>query len=136
MSNNVFEQMSKAFKQLQTIKKVDCLSGLINEDVYIKALSSKEQQDASPHMEIVDDKPVLVENQVIAKRIFYSLCDSEGKRLIKTDGEKSKQAALDVIDGWPANYVDALLLEIKSLTPESITEDAREVGKLGEANES
>ena len=133
------EKLSKAFKSMQRIDRCRCLEGLIDDEVYIKTISAKEAQDCSPQMEIVDGKPALVEgHQIIARKIFYSLCHSDGSRYIKTekgtDGEDFK-AALDVIDSWPQKIVNSLLAEIKAINPDGLSEEDIEAGKPGKQKE-
>lgn len=129
--SKAFEEFAKIAATMREIKEVNLPNF---PTVWIRTLKAKEVEECSPYMEYVDGKPVLQQRQSNARRIFYSLCFADGKPFIKTEGEKDLQEALNVIESWPSAVVNALLKEIDSLNPYSLTEEEEELGKSIEAD--
>lgn len=124
--SNAFEEFAKVAMKMSERRKVE-LGGF--PVVWIRTLKAKEVEDCSPYMEYIDGKTILQQRQINARKIFYSLCNEDGTPYVKTDGDKDKQAALDVIESWPSYVVQTLLNEITQLNPLTLSKEDRDLGK-------
>lgn len=135
MSKDLLTEMTQSFMSLKVIKETFVLKHVYKTRVWLKSLNSKQNQETSMQVDMVDNELKLIDTQQVARRILYSLCNEDGSPFVELSGDEDLQKALDVIDTWPSCVTASLIKDIAEINKTQLSDEDIEAGKSGSSKD-